>query len=109
MNAAYTSQTDSSTGVLSGRRQGDRFYRESGENVHADTNAARAILLRFYDPEITLYTPYTEVKAILERRTREYESEIASGGNWPSKGSSWMAPVLNGWSNTECGKKHDQV
>lgn len=109
VNAAYTSQTDSSTGVLSGRRQGDRFYRESGENVHADTNAARAILLRFFDPEITLYTPYTEVKAILERRTREYESEIASGGNWPSKGSSWMAPVLNGGSNTECGKKHDQV
>ncbi|MXZ42994.1 MAG: hypothetical protein F4Z18_14860, partial [Caldilineaceae bacterium SB0666_bin_21] len=33
-------------------------------------NAACNILARLYDEEITLYTPYREVKALLAERTR---------------------------------------
>jgi IS605 OrfB family transposase len=51
VNAAYTSQMDSQDGTLSGRRQGDSFYRENGEVLDADWNAARNILARKDDPE----------------------------------------------------------
>ena len=69
VNAAYTSQIDSTSGLLLGTRSGDRFYRVNGDVLDADTNAARNILARLYDNEIQLYTPYREVKAILRERT----------------------------------------
>jgi IS605 OrfB family transposase len=69
VNAAYTSQIDSTTGLLLGARQGDRFYRANGDVVDADTNAARNILARLYDNEIHLYMPHQQVKAILASRT----------------------------------------
>ena len=62
-----------------------------------------------YLEDVAQLVPKDEEARIVVYLPIEYESEIASGGNWPSKGSSWMAPVLNGWSSTECGKKHDQV
>jgi IS605 OrfB family transposase len=69
VNAAYTSQMDSQDGTLSGRRQGDSFYRANGEVLDADWNAARNILARKDDQEIGLHTPYKEVREILLRRS----------------------------------------
>src|SRR5437868_4252836 len=68
VNSAYTSQMDSNTGQLSGRRVGDKFYHANGEVTHADTNAALNIKQRGDDTDITLYTPYREVKKILLAR-----------------------------------------
>ena len=65
VNAAYTSQMDSSTRRLEGRREGDKFYHENGVVSHADTNAAVNIKHRAEDTEISLYTPYKVVKKIL--------------------------------------------
>ncbi|MYC64495.1 MAG: transposase [Caldilineaceae bacterium SB0661_bin_34] len=70
VNPAYTSQIDSRTGLLQGRRQWDRFYCCDGAVLDADANAACNILARLYDDEITLYTPFREVKALLVERTR---------------------------------------
>ena len=41
VNAAYTSQMDSFTGLLEGRRAGDKFYGANGDVLQADFNAAR--------------------------------------------------------------------
>ena len=70
VNPAYTSQIDSRTGLLQGRRQGDRFHCIDGVVLDADANAACNILARLYDDGITLYTPFREVKALLVERTR---------------------------------------
>ncbi len=69
VNPAYTSQIDSRTGLLQGTRRGDRFYGLDGVVLDADTNAARNILQRLYDPEIDLYTPYRKVKRLLRDRS----------------------------------------
>ena len=69
VNAAYTSQVDSVDTTLSGRRSGDKFYRENGEVLQADTNAARNALARLFDSEISRWTPFKTVKAILLKRT----------------------------------------
>lgn len=69
VNAAYTSQTCACHGAL-GKRSGDKFYcAVTGECFHADENAAVSVLNRYGDPEITLYTPYREVKKIIQERT----------------------------------------
>lgn len=67
--AAYTSQMDSLTGLLEGKRVGDKFYRVNGNVLQADLNASRNVLARLYDPEITRYTPYREIKKILLARS----------------------------------------
>jgi IS605 OrfB family transposase len=72
VNASYTSQMDSRHGVLLGHRNGDTFYCFDGEVLQADTNAARNILARL-DDEVHLFTPYKEVKAILLKRTEQFE------------------------------------
>jgi len=69
VNAAYTSQMDSVTGLLQGKRVGDRFYRETGDVLQADHNAAVNVLRRYGDAEITRYTPYREVRRILLARS----------------------------------------
>jgi transposase len=68
VNCAYTSQMDSNTGRLEGRRVGDKFYHVNGEVSQADTNAAVNTKHRGDDTEITLYTSYKEVKRILLSR-----------------------------------------
>ena len=68
VNAAYTSQIDSRTGLLQGRRSGDKFYCEDGVVLQADVNAARNVLARHQDSEISLWTPYKQVKSILLKR-----------------------------------------
>jgi len=70
VNAAYTSQMDSITGLLEGKRVGDKFYHENGEVSDADWNAARNILRRLADFEIKLFTKFTTVKSILLKRTK---------------------------------------
>ncbi len=72
VNAAYTSQTDSRNGCLSGQRNGDRFYCEDGEVLPADENAARNVLARLHDPGIDRWTPYKQVKSILLERTSRH-------------------------------------
>lgn len=71
VNAAYTSQTDCVDYSLSGVRRGDKFYRENGEVLDADVNAANNILTRRYDNEIILYHSPKKVKEILSRRSLE--------------------------------------
>ena len=67
--AAYTSQIDSQTGLLEGKRIGDRFYHKSGDVGHADINAARNVLARLHDPDIGRFTPFKTVRAILLARS----------------------------------------
>ncbi|MEC4818364.1 MAG: transposase [Scytonema sp. PMC 1069.18] len=69
VNAAYTSQTDSVTLTLLGKRDGDSFTRHTGVVVQSDCNAAKAILCRGTDKEITRYMRASEVQAVLLRRT----------------------------------------
>ena len=68
VNAAYTSQMDSCDGSLSGKRSGEKFYRENGEVLQADVNAARNVLARLDDSEISRWLPYKQVKTILLQR-----------------------------------------
>jgi len=70
VNPACTSQIDSRTGLLQGQRKGDRFHCIDGVVPDADANVACNIPVRLYDDEITLYTPFREVKALLAERTR---------------------------------------
>ena len=71
VNAAYSSQMDSRYGVLLGARAGDTFHCFDGVLLDADQNAARNILARIDDTDIKRFTPFTEVKQILVRRTTE--------------------------------------
>jgi hypothetical protein len=66
---AYTSQMDSLTGLLQGKRVGDKFYRESGDVLQADHNAALNVLARLDDPDISRFTPYRQVRRILIARS----------------------------------------
>ena len=70
VNPACTSQIDSRTGLLQGQRKGDRFHCIDGVVLDADAHAACNIPARLYDGEITLYTPFREVKALLAERIR---------------------------------------
>lgn len=77
INAAYTSQMDSfSRGLLLGTRKGDKFYRENGEVVQADHNAARNVLARLDDQEIGRWMNFKKVKSILQERTDRYRLEL---------------------------------
>ena len=69
VNAAYTSQMDSTNGLLQGKRVGDKFYRENGDVLQADHNAALNVLARLDDSEISRFTPYREVRRILLARS----------------------------------------
>ena len=66
---AYTSQTNSRTGLLEGKRDGDRFYCPNGDVLQADHNAALNVLARLDDREISRFTPYKEVRRILLARS----------------------------------------
>jgi hypothetical protein len=66
---AYTSQMDSITGLLQGKRVGDKFYRANGDVLQADHNAALNVLARLDDPDISRFTPYRQVRRILIARS----------------------------------------
>ena len=75
-NGFYTSQVDSQTGTLLGRRSGDRFIRYTGDVILADWNAAINIRVRGQDNQITRYMRSSEVEAILVGRTVQYLHSI---------------------------------
>ena len=88
VNCAYTSQMDSNTCRLEGRRVGDKFYHVNGDVSQADINASVNINHRGDDTEITLYTPYKEVKKILLYRLTEI-GEVSE----PTRDRPSMTPV----------------
>jgi hypothetical protein len=98
VNAAYTSQMDSQTGLLQGKRVGDKFYRVSGDVIQADTNAARNVLARFSDPDISRWTPYRDVRRILLSRssgaTERQEAPVGRATKRPSRQRSADKSVL---------------
>jgi IS605 OrfB family transposase len=86
VNAAYTSQMDSFTNLLEGRREGDKFYRTNGDVLQADFNAARNVRARMDDQEITRYMPHHQVKQIvLSRSSGATERQEASVGRRKSR------------------------
>ena len=70
VNAAYTSQVCHQCGAF-GERNVKIFKCQTCGTFDADHNAAVNIKGRLSDPEIDLYTPYQEVKRILEKRIKE--------------------------------------
>jgi hypothetical protein len=80
VNAAYTSQMDSFTGLLHGTREDDKFYRINGDVLQAHANAARNVRNRIHDQEITRYMPHLQVKQILLARssgaTERHEASV---------------------------------
>ncbi|NEO35696.1 MAG: transposase [Moorea sp. SIOASIH] len=69
---SYTSQVDSRNGTLLGKRTGDSFTGFDGVVLQADHNAAKNILTRGTDKEITRYMNKAEVQAVLLRRTARF-------------------------------------
>lgn len=96
INPAYTSQVDSVTGLLQGKRVVDRFHRITGEVVQADENAAKNVLARLSDPEIDRWTPYTKVRSILQARTDRYRSDCPTKAPVAPAMASTVSVTLNG-------------
>ncbi|MDN0077788.1 hypothetical protein QU481_23620, partial [Crenobacter sp. SG2303] len=57
------------TGLLEGRRVGDKFHRANGDVTQADFNAARNVKHRLHDPAIARFMPHREVLRILQSRS----------------------------------------
>lgn len=76
VNPAFTSQMCSQTGALLGQRNGDRFTCFTGVVIQADKNAAKNILYRGSDSEITRWMKYAEVRKVLLLRTVRYLASI---------------------------------
>jgi transposase len=93
VNGAYTSQTDSTNGLLEGKRKGDKFYRVNGDVLQADHNAALNVLARLNDSEISRFTPYKEVRRILLSRSPAQLSvkglELSEKSHQPSADKSY--------------------
>ncbi|AOX04219.1 transposase [Moorena producens PAL-8-15-08-1] len=73
---SYTSQIDSRNGTLLGHRTGDNFTGYDGVVLQADHNAAKNILARGTDKDITRHMNRVEVQAVLLRRTARYLRDI---------------------------------
>ena len=101
VNCAYTSQMDSRNGFLLGSRQGDAFHCYDGVVLNADHNAARNILARLTDPDITLYMPYGKVKLILLERTEQARRLGLLNQDTSCNGSSNQSSVINSERITE--------
>ena len=93
VNGAYTSQMDSTNGLLEGKRDGDKFYRANGDVLQADHNAALNVLARLGDREISRFTPYKEVRRILLSRSPAQLSvkglELGDSSRQPSADKSY--------------------
>ena len=76
VNCAYTSQMDSNTHRLEGKRVGDKFYHVNGDVSHAGVNASKNVRERFRDKAITLYMPYKEVRYLLLSRMTDCYTAI---------------------------------
>ena len=78
VNCAYTSQVHSQCRCL-GTRTGDVLYCGVCKDVApSDREAAREILARLHDPEISRWTPYQKVKSILQERTSCYRLRLSN-------------------------------
>lgn len=98
VNAAYTSQMDSTTGRLEGARKGDKFYHVNGEVGQADVNAACNVKQRLTDKAITRYMPYRQVKALLLSRlqaSKELPTLASLVNVRPSLQDSSYTPVMD--------------
>ena len=97
VNAAYTSQMDSTNGLLEGKRVGDKFYRANGDVLQADHNAALNVLARLDDSDISRFTPYKEVRRILLARSPAQLSvmrlELGEQSRQPSADKSFEATL----------------
>lgn len=69
VNAAYSSQSCSDCGCLGIRLKDDFYCPVCGRVEPAHINAAKVVKNRKYDKEIGLYTPFTEVRKIIVKRT----------------------------------------
>jgi IS605 OrfB family transposase len=76
VNAAYTSQADPRDHCTLGARRGDRLHLSGGVVMCADHAAAINILHRASDPGITLHTPYTRVRQILQDRADRQRTRL---------------------------------
>ena len=88
VNPAYTSQMDCLTGTLLGCRNGDCFIRYTGEVLQSDYNAAKNILCRGTDEEISRFMKAYDVLVVLLHRTVRYLAE---------NGYSVKQAIDNGW------------
>jgi len=82
VNPAYTSQVcPERSYVHKDNRNGDRFKcRDCGMVGDANLLAAKTVLSRLEEKEITLYTPYKKVKEILMRRYLEKKASAQTSG-----------------------------
>lgn len=85
VNAAYTSQTAHRNGTF-GRRSGRLFYCFDGVVLDAEVNAAVNVLTRMSDPDITLWTPHTVVRQIIQARTDSHRLKLLSQDSSPEGG-----------------------
>jgi hypothetical protein len=92
VNAAYTSQADPRDHCTLGARRGDLLHLPGGVVFDADQAAAINVLARASDPDITLYTPYTRVRQILQDRADRQRTRL------PVQDSS---PILGGERNIQ--------
>ena len=94
VNAAYTSQADPRDHCTLGARRGDRLHLSGGVVMCADHAAAINILHRASDPGITLHTPYTRVRQILQDRADRQRTRLPVQDSSPPGGErSIQAPV----------------
>lgn len=76
VNSAYTSQVAPCCRSL-GNRQGDRLNcTKCGDVWQADHAAAINVLERDGDPDISLFTPHTRVKQIIQERTDRHRTRL---------------------------------
>lgn len=78
VNSAYTSQVHSTCRCLA-RRDGDVLHCDVCRDVApSDREAAREVLARLNDHEIGRWTPFKQVKSILQERTSRYRLRLSS-------------------------------
>ncbi|TXH56967.1 MAG: hypothetical protein E6Q89_04830, partial [Bacteroidia bacterium] len=80
VNASYTSQTCPTCGFVDRKnRKQDKFgCLNCGHEGHSDQVAATNIANRYLDPQITIHTPYREVKQILLARFHRQLESVAT-------------------------------
>ncbi len=84
VNAAYTSQVAPCCRIL-GERAGERLHcTRCGEEWQADHAAAINVLERYGDPDISLWTPYTRVRQILQERADRLRTRLPVQDSSPS-------------------------
>jgi IS605 OrfB family transposase len=98
VNAAYTSQADPRDHCTLGARRGDLLYLPGGVVWDADHAAAINILARASDPGITLHTPHTRVRQILQDRADRHRTRLPVQDSSPSPGGERTIQVRSAMS-----------